>query len=141
MNINAKREADHFLNNEKQFHLGMLPTEQSNPKTKNLDKTFDADPSAGVRMLLSVDKDVQKMAARILAGKEFEKMTGTGIRAVLEGKKIVFSGCGATGRLSILLESMWRCFFRDLGMKYPETYLKAKKFENSVEDSIESMAY
>jgi len=132
MNEIAKREADHFLNNEKQFHLGMLPTEQSNPKTKNLDKTFTANASAGVQMLLSVDKDVQKMAARVLAGKEFERMTETGIRAVQNGKKIVFSGCGATGRLSILLESMWRCFFRDLGMKYPETYLKAKKFENSV---------
>ncbi len=132
MNENARREAEHFLNNEKQFHLGMLPTEQSNPKTKNLDKAFAADPSSGVRMLLSVDRDVQEMAARVLAGKEFARMTEAGIRAVLDGRKIVFSGCGATGRLSILLESMWRCFFRDVAGKHPEIYPKVKKFENSV---------
>lgn len=30
----AEKRARHFLENEKQFHLGMLPTEQANPKTK-----------------------------------------------------------------------------------------------------------
>jgi hypothetical protein len=30
----AQQEAENFLNNEKQFHLGILPTEQPNPKTQ-----------------------------------------------------------------------------------------------------------
>lgn len=132
MNKIAKQEADNFLNNEKQFHLGILPTEQSNPKTKNLDLTFDSDASEGIKMLLSIDKDVQEMAKRILAGKEYQKMVNDGVEAISAGKKIVFSGCGATGRLSILLESMWRCFFRDLSRNYPEIYGKTQKFENSV---------
>ena len=29
-----------FLENEKQFHLGVIPTEQSNPITKNLSATI-----------------------------------------------------------------------------------------------------
>ncbi|MBU2904105.1 hypothetical protein KO529_04855 [Arenibacter algicola] len=132
MNSNAKKESDNFLYNEKQFHLGVLPTEQSNPKTYNLDLTFASNPSEGVKMLLSVDRDVQEMAERVIAGGEFEKMVKSGVNAILKGKKIVFSGCGATGRLSILLESMWRCFFRDLKQKHPEIYEQTKKYHNSV---------
>ena len=132
MNKNAKQKAEHFLNNEKQFHLGILPTEQSNPKTHNLDQVFTSDPSEGIKLLFSIDRDVQKMAKRILAGKEFQKMVDDGVEAVSKGKKIVFSGCGATGRLSILLESMWRCFFRELSHNYPEIYGKTKQYENSV---------
>ncbi len=132
MHTKAHQEAENFLNNEKQFHLGMLPTEQSNPKTRNLDLKFASNPAEGIRLLLSVDRDVHKMAQKILSGNEFRRLVETGVDAILEGKKIVFSGCGATGRLSILLESMWRCFFRDLCYKYPEIYHKTKKFENTV---------
>ncbi len=48
MNYTAQQEAENFLNNEKQFHLGMLPTEQSNPKTRNIDLTFEKNPADGV---------------------------------------------------------------------------------------------
>ena len=130
MNKRVKKEAENFLNNEKQFHLGMLPTEQSNPKTKNLDTKFASDPYEGIRILLSVDRDVHKMAQEILHGNEFQKMVEAGVKAILEGKKIVLSGCGATGRLSILLESMWRRFYVDLRLKYPEIYSKIKIYEN-----------
>ena len=40
MNNNAKIAAEQFLNCEKQFHLGFLPTEQAHPLTVNLDKEF-----------------------------------------------------------------------------------------------------
>ncbi|MFA6071826.1 MAG: hypothetical protein WC810_24890, partial [Janthinobacterium sp.] len=97
--------------NEKQFQLGFLPTEQSNPKTKNLDTVFKADIKKGLRMLMEVDRDVLTMAERVLGSNEFESFILAGTQAVLSGNKLVFSGCGATGRLSILLESMWRRFF------------------------------
>ncbi len=128
----AHKEAENFLKNETQFHLGMLPTEQSNPKTRGLDQIFAASYSRGVKTLLSVDEDVYSMAKKVLAGKEFKKMVTSGLKAVSEGKKIIFSGCGATGRLSILLESIWRCFFRDLQKKYPVIYNKTKEIENAV---------
>ena len=42
-----------FLENEKQFHLGVIPTEQSNPKTRNLSATIAKDTQAGVKTILS----------------------------------------------------------------------------------------
>lgn len=132
MTLEAQQEAENFLNNEKQFHLGMLPTEQSNRKTDGLDLKFAGNAAEGVEMLLSVDRDVSEMAKKILAGPEFKHMVEVGSNAISEGRKIVFSGCGATGRLSILLESMWRSFFREISHKHPEIYDKTKMFENSV---------
>ncbi|GJM27451.1 MAG: hypothetical protein DHS20C17_00860 [Cyclobacteriaceae bacterium] len=132
MKEKAQKEAEKFLNKEKQFHLGVLPTEQSNPKTHNLDSTFNSNPSEGARMLLSVDWDVHKMAERVLLEQEYHTLVDTGVRAILEGKKIVLSGCGATGRLSILLESMWRYYFKSLTVRHPKIYSKTRKFENAV---------
>lgn len=128
----AKKEAISFLKNEKQFHLGMLPTEQSNPKTKGLDKVFESDTAAGVKMLFSIDKDIIPMAEKIFAGKEFALMLQASYRAINSGGKIIFSGCGATGRLSILLESMWRTFYRKLELESPEIFIKVAQFENTV---------
>ena len=98
----AKKRAIDFLENEKQFHLGMLPTEQSNPKTRGLDKVFEKSTEAGVEMLFSVDEDIIPMAEKIFAGQEFALMLEDSYKAITNGGKIVFSGCGATGRLSIL---------------------------------------
>ncbi len=74
MHTKAHQEAENFLNNEKQFHLGILPTEQSNPKTRNLDIVFVSNPSEGAKLLLSVDRDGHTMAQKILGGNEFQKM-------------------------------------------------------------------
>jgi len=132
MDIKARQEAEHFLKNETQFHLGILPTEQANPKTRNLDVIFAKSNAEGVKTLLSVDLDIYPMAQKIIEGKEFEKLVQSGLKVITEGKKIVFSGCGSTGRLSILLESMWRCFFRNLRQHHPGIYDKTKQIENSV---------
>ncbi|MCO5238682.1 MAG: hypothetical protein M9904_01380 [Chitinophagaceae bacterium] len=72
------------------------------------------------------------MAQKVLKGHEFQKMVEDGERAIIGGNKIILSGCGATGRLSILLESMWRCFFRDIRLKDPGIYNKSKAFEDTL---------
>ncbi|MBS3768962.1 MAG: hypothetical protein KGY69_01805 [Bacteroidales bacterium] len=128
----AHQEAEHFLNNEQQFHLGILPTEQSNPKTRNLDSIFESSSMEGVKALLSVDADIPPVAEKTLNGKAFREMIEAGVGALSSGSKIIFSGCGSTGRLSILLESMWRHFFRDLYQNHPEIYEKVKQYESSV---------
>jgi N-acetylmuramic acid 6-phosphate etherase len=132
MDIKARQEAEHFLKNETQFHLGMLPTEQANPRTRNLDRIFADSTGEGVKALLSVDMDIFPMAEKIFRSKEYDRLVKAGIKAISDGKKIVFSGCGATGRLSILLESFWRCFFRDLRQDHPDIYKRVKNVENSV---------
>ena len=132
INKNVAEEAEHFLTNEKQFHLGMLPTELSNPKTADIDSVFADNTAAGVSLLLSVDCDVAKMAQRVLAGPEFVRLVVSGVETIMKGGRIVFSGCGATGRLSILLEAMWRHFFIGLKSSTPDLFNKVSKYENSV---------
>ena len=101
-------QAKRFVEEEKQFQLGFLPTEQSSPLTRGLDQTFAKSAAAGVRALQRVDRNVLEMARRVLVGEAFAALVDAGEKALRQGHKLVFSGCGATGRLSILLESMWR---------------------------------
>ena len=108
MSEKSEKLALDFIENEKQFHLGFLPTEQSNPQTKNLDGEFARSTALGVKNLQSVDRNVLAMAKRIFASDQFRKLVESGEKTIRNGGKIVFSGCGATGRLSILLECMWR---------------------------------
>jgi N-acetylmuramic acid 6-phosphate etherase len=72
------------------------------------------------------------MAEKIFRSNEYDRLVKAGLKAISDGKKIIFSGCGATGRLSILLESFWRCFFRDLRQDHPDIYERVKHVENSV---------
>lgn len=108
MSQTAIAAADDFIRNETQFHLGFLPTEQSNPDTVTLGDDFQTDPVKGVATLQKADRDVLKMAKRVLASKEFAAFFNDGLNTIKNGGRIIFSGCGATGRLSILLESLWR---------------------------------
>ncbi len=51
---NAMHNAEHFIQHEKAFHLGFLPTEQSSSLTKNLDKIFAESCEGGVQALQKV---------------------------------------------------------------------------------------
>ena len=101
-------EAKHFEFDEIPFHLGFLPTEQSSGLTKFLDKEFAKSAADGIRNLQLVDRNVLKMAEKVFVSAEFAELCETIYQVIKSGGKVVFSGCGATGRLSILLESMWR---------------------------------
>jgi N-acetylmuramic acid 6-phosphate etherase len=105
--MNYHEQAKRFVEDERQFQLGFLPTEQSSPLTRGLDQTFAGSTAAGIRALQRVDRNVLEMARRVLAGEAFAALVNAGETALRQGRKLVFSGCGATGRLSILLESMW----------------------------------
>ncbi len=108
MGEKSKQAALHFIEQETQFHLGFLPTEQSNPLTKHMDRDFAESAEKGVRTLQRVDRNVLEMVKRVFEGKEFRELKKTILSTMERGGRVVFSGCGATGRLSILLESMWR---------------------------------
>ncbi|MFW5869000.1 MAG: sugar phosphate isomerase, partial [Armatimonadota bacterium] len=112
--------AEHFLTHETQFHLGMMPTEQSHPGTRGLAETMQEDTAAGVRMLQAIDRDVAEVARRVLASAELAELVSTLTAAIVAGRRVCFSGCGATGRLSIMLEAMWRRFWLDLADEHPE---------------------
>ena len=108
----VKAKARDFIDNEKQFHLGFLPTEQSNPITATLEEDFKRSTLAGVQCLQRGDRQIPITMRHVFASQQFENLVSDMVRSVTAPKgRIIFSGCGATGRLSILLESMWRDFF------------------------------
>lgn len=116
----AREQALHFINDETQFHLGYLPTEQSHPKTRGLSQALQTNTVQGVSMLLSVDDDIPPVTAHVFAGREFAQMRAA-MKTALDGKrKIYFSGCGATGRLAILLDAANRRFWRETFEKQPQ---------------------
>ncbi len=114
--MNAYQKALQFIHQEKQFHLGFLPTEQSNPKTVSLEEDFRRSSIDGVATLQRPDRDVLDKVKKVYLSEEFHVLCGKMEQTLKSGGKIVFSGCGATGRLSILLESMWRTACRDTGL-------------------------
>ena len=124
--------AKDFIENERQFHLGFLPTEQSNPKTRDMDRTFAASTAAGVRQLLSVDRDIVPMARRVFASPPFHALAEAIFSALAGGGRVVFSGCGSTGRLSILLEAMWRRALMDLAEAQPRIYQRLAPLQDRV---------
>ena len=122
----AKAKARDFIDNEKQFQLGFLPTEQSNPITATLEEDFKRSTLAGVQCLQRGDRQMPITMRHVFASPQFRALVDSMVATLKAPPKsnnrtteqsndslprIVFSGCGATGRLSILLESMWRDFF------------------------------
>ena len=108
----ARVKARNFIDNEKQFQLGFLPTECSNPITATLEDDFKRSALAGVQCLQRADRQMAITMRHVFDSPLFEKLVDAMVAAVAGARgRIVFSGCGATGRLSILLESLWRDFF------------------------------
>ena len=113
-------KAMHFIKDETQFHLGYLSTEQSHPKTRGLSQTLQKDTVQGLRMLLSVDDDIPPVARRVIASAEFAQLRQAIKTALDNNRKVYFSGCGATGRLAILLDAANRRFWRESFGRHPE---------------------
>ena len=108
MNEKIKARAAQFIEQETQFHLGFLPTEQSNPKSRTLEADFKVSAEKGVACLQRIDRDVLEMLRKVMASPEYARLVEKTYETIANGGRVIFSGCGATGRLSILLESMWR---------------------------------
>ncbi len=116
----AVERARAFLREERAFRLGPLLTESSHPKTRRLSQTIQADVAAGIRQLLSVDEDIADAADRLFAQAGYNRLIDAFLSAMNAGRRIFFTGCGATGRLSILLEAAWRRFWDEMKPLAPE---------------------
>jgi len=116
----AVNKAKEFLLREGAFRLGELLTEAFHPKTKTLSQTAVVDLPAAIRMLQSVDDEIPPAMEKVLKQDSFGRLVNAFSEAMSTGKKIYFTGCGATGRLSILLETMWRRCWREIKKVSPE---------------------
>jgi N-acetylmuramic acid 6-phosphate etherase len=95
-----------FLADAAEFRLGDLPTEQPHPHTRGLAEVALADPARAAAMIARVDRD----ALDVLATKAGAiDALGRAIDDTLRGGgRIYVCGCGATGRLALTLETLWR---------------------------------
>lgn len=109
----ADERAAHFIECEKEFHLGGLVTEQSHPATASLSDLAKKDIPAALRLLLSVDYDIAEMLARSATADFISEIAEAMARSLSAGGRIIFTGCGATGRLAILLDAMWRRWWKN----------------------------
>ena len=127
---NAIEKAKKFLKEEKAFRLGELLTESSHPKTRTLSETLRTNLSEGIRLLQSVDDDIPPAVEKVFQQDTFQELVDVFINALKAKRRIFFTGCGATGRLSILLETAWRGFWRTLKQKHPDIVARMPKMED-----------
>ncbi len=106
-----KRSAD-FLKISGQFKLGALVTESSHPVTADMSDVAAQDIAAALKLLFDVDGDVVKKYRDFVESGRAGKIKEAVLRSLKSGGRIFFTGCGATGRLSILLDSVWRDFWQ-----------------------------
>ena len=123
MSIISQLRSDEFLKISAQFKLGSLVTESSHPVTANLSETARGDLAAALKLLFEADEDVIVKFREFVASGRVAGIQAEVVKSLRSGGKIFFTGCGSTGRLSILLDSVWRDFWRSR----PE---RAAEFEN-----------
>lgn len=130
MSRSPLQEAENFIANETQFHLGYLVTEQSHPKTRGLSELLEKETRAGVKMLLEVDDDLPPVLEKVLASAPYQKLVADMEQVLSSSGRIHFSGCGATGRLSILIDSAYRHFWEKAAARNPELTALKDEFIN-----------
>ncbi|MEA1878727.1 MAG: sugar phosphate isomerase [Bacteroidota bacterium] len=104
----AQEASRKFIEVETAFHLGDLITEHSHPNTRNLSELIQKNTKDGLQSLLDVDQDILPVAQKVIQMQEFDSLVQGIINTVNQGGRVIFSSCGASGRLAIILETMWR---------------------------------
>lgn len=115
--------ANQFLTEATQFRLGALLTESPHPRSRTLSDTARNSASDGLAMLFDVDRDVVDKFRAFAGSGRASAIARTVADALKVGGRIFCTGCGATGRLSIQMDSIWRDFWqqrRAAGIAQPD---------------------
>lgn len=118
MNITGdpRTAADYFVDELSRFHLGFLTTEQANPRTATLGETARQDLSEALSTLIDVDQEMIAKVVELAGSPQVQLLASALGDAVGSDGRIFFAGCGASGRLSVQLEAMWRRMCREQGL-------------------------
>jgi len=120
MRLQARRAAADFLEKDGQYRMGFVDAEKPHPTTRYLSQTYQASMEEGVKLLLTVDHQMAGRAAEALASPEYAAFADA-IRSTLKkGGRVIFSGCGSSGRLSMQLERSWRKAIATLSARHPQ---------------------
>jgi N-acetylmuramic acid 6-phosphate etherase len=109
----ARAAARDFLKIAADFSLGDLVTEASHPRSATLSQTAKSDTASALAMLFDVDRDVVTAYEAWSQTDQPARMAQAAVDALRAGRRLFFTGCGATGRLSIQLDAIWRRFWQD----------------------------
>ncbi|MGH7979856.1 MAG: hypothetical protein ACREE6_10815, partial [Limisphaerales bacterium] len=126
MSVTSQQRSDDFLKIGGQFKLGALVTESSHPVTAKLSDVAAQDIAAALNLLFEADGDVIRKFREFVASGKAEDIKHALVDALKNGGRIFFTGCGSTGRLSILLDSVWRDFWRRTGELANDTDAKER---------------
>jgi N-acetylmuramic acid 6-phosphate etherase len=103
---NPQQRALDFLRVSHLYRLGVLPTEQPHDDTRGLSKWARNDLPRAVSVLKQVDLRALETLERYASAAD---RLANVVQATLEsGRRVYLCGCGATGRLSLSLEFLWR---------------------------------
>lgn len=102
----SEMNKEEFLKNLNQFHLGKLTTESFHSVTKNLSQTLNKNIQDGVSLLKTVDVEALNHFKKYIPN--IYKLSQVIQETLESGNKVFISGCGATGRLALLIEKQFR---------------------------------
>lgn len=104
--MDPRTKTQEFLKIAPQFQLGHLVTESFHPDTQKLSQLVKEDVTKAHALLGEVDKK----ALKAMEGKAdlLWELAQTIEETLKGGHKIYMCGCGATGRLSLVLETLFR---------------------------------
>ncbi len=105
-----KQKAEEFLLIARDFQLGSLPTEQRHPLTGELAQLSRSDITGALRILKEIEGGVVAQVASQSA--ELQRLEQAIRETFRAGNRVFFYGCGATGRLSLSIEYIWRYMHR-----------------------------
>ncbi|PIK16071.1 SIS domain-containing protein [Halobacteriovorax sp. JY17] len=100
-----KAKAQSFLDISDKFKLGELPTEKSHPKTKNLSSLSQSHLDQALEIIKEIEINLLNIA--LSKQSKIKELTEDVQKALQLGGRIFLCGCGATGRLSLALETIW----------------------------------
>jgi len=106
MSIESAEKAENFLSISSQYKLGKLVTESSHPGTRDLSYLALHNLPEAVAKLKELDDSTIKVLSEKLP--EICYLKATISDTLKQGNNIYFCGCGATGRLSLTIETLWR---------------------------------
>ena len=99
-------KAEKFLSISSQYKLGKLITESSHPYTRDLSYLAANRLPEAIRKLKELDINVIKIFSEKLP--EIIYLKNIINETFDAGHNVYFCGCGATGRLSLTIETIWR---------------------------------
>jgi N-acetylmuramic acid 6-phosphate etherase len=99
-------QLEDFLNNASYFSLGHLPTEGFHPATQSLSEWAKNDLPTAIATLQDIDlQAIQTVRDALPLIRALSKEIDDTLQS---GSRVFLSGCGATGRLALALESTFR---------------------------------